>query len=137
MGTTIYNQEGQSRTVAEYAREKEVTGKKGWKWTKRINKVEKKISQAIKGHENYKERFWQFEVHVPRTGDVRGAPHSKEEITLSPNWLMLTTPSKNPLIASFIQVCCLTNDAMDRLLHHGKAIIVPRTFDKFVECVNI
>ena len=64
-------------------------------------------------------------------------PHSEDEIKLIPNWLMLTTPSTNPLIASFIQVCCLTDDAMDSLLHHGKAIIVPRTFDEFVECVNI
>ena len=59
------------------------------------------------------------------------------EITMRPNWIMLTTPSKNPLIATFIQICCLTNDAMDSLVHHGKAIIVPCTFKKIDECVNI
>ena len=60
-----------------------------------------------------------------------------DKISLGPNWLMLTIPSTNPLIASFIQVCCLTDDAMDSLLHHNKAIIVPCTFHEFVESVNI
>ena len=60
-----------------------------------------------------------------------------DKITLHPNWLMLTTPSKNPLIATFIQVCCLTDDTMASLVHHDKEIIIPRTFVKFFDCVNI
>ena len=63
-------------TVAEYAKEKQLTNKKGWKWAKQINKNEKKFVRLLKSMKTTKKDFgkkFKFGVEVPRTGDVKGA----------------------------------------------------------------
>ena len=58
-----------------------MTNQKGWKWARKFNKTEKKLSRALKTMNTKKDSGmkYKFGVVVPRTGDIRGAMNRDKE----------------------------------------------------------